>query len=262
MRRSLAFLVNFSPIYMPALSPSMDSGIIVEWKKKVGDLVKENDVFCTIQTDKAVVDFTNTFDAGYLGKIFRQNGETVAVASTIAAMVEESQDVSKLADYTLKDVEPGKVDEEAVAAPVSTTTATTKTTTPKPAGGKIRYGGSLDEAVAASGPGVMRIAARLDKAALEAITPTGRGGRFTKADFVGQPGFDYEKAAPAPKGSSSSFTNASRECCAENTNGTVGSSAVVKSYPVYNFKVSDTTLLQQLLNSMPTPKAKGAAVGK
>ncbi|PWU95032.1 putative dihydrolipoamide acetyltransferase precursor [Trypanosoma cruzi] len=99
MRRSFLFLVNFSPLFMPALSPSMETGTIVEWKKKVGDLVNENEVFCTVQTDKAVVDYTNTFDAGYLAKILCHSGETVPVAKTIAVMVEDEADIPKIADY-------------------------------------------------------------------------------------------------------------------------------------------------------------------
>nr|CCC93436.1 putative dihydrolipoamide acetyltransferase [Trypanosoma congolense IL3000] len=257
MRRSLVFLVNFSPIYMPAPSPSMETGVIVEWKKKVGELVKENDVFCTIQTDKAVVDFTNTFDAGYLAKIFRQNGETVTVASTIAAMVEDAADVSKLADYTPEDAKGS-----AAAAPAAAPEVSSASAPHKSSGNTARYGNSLEEAIAASGPGVMRIAAGLDKKALESISPTGRGGRFTKADLVGQPGFHYDEAAPAAAAAATSSAARGKGVASPAAKADTSTNVVVNAFPVYNFKVSDTTLLQQLLQSMPAPKVKSVKESK
>ncbi|KXZ53026.1 hypothetical protein GPECTOR_8g393 [Gonium pectorale] len=40
---------------MPALSPTMNRGNIVEWKKKVGDPVAPGDVYCEVETDKATI---------------------------------------------------------------------------------------------------------------------------------------------------------------------------------------------------------------
>lgn len=42
---------------MPSLSPTMTSGVIVNWNKKPGEAVNPGDVLCEIQTDKAVMAF-------------------------------------------------------------------------------------------------------------------------------------------------------------------------------------------------------------
>ncbi|RNF02858.1 dihydrolipoamide acetyltransferase [Trypanosoma rangeli] len=268
MRRSLLFLVNFSPLFMPALSPSMETGVIVEWKKKVGDLVGENDVFCTVQTDKAIVDYTNTFDAGYLAKIFCHSGETVPVAKTIAVMVEDEADIPKLADYCPEDAAaggPARTDAP-TSAPVAPATAAAAPSAPSH--GK-RYGGSLEEAIAASGPAVVRIAARLNRKTLESLQFTGKDGRFSKSDFLGQPGFNDDEVPPPPPPASTASsapvsTNTRGATQKQSSTAAVSSNGgvVVKATPVYNLKVSDTTLLQQLLRTMPLPKPKVSVAGK
>lgn len=40
---------------MPALSPTMEQGNLVEWKVKVGDAVAPGDVLADIETDKATL---------------------------------------------------------------------------------------------------------------------------------------------------------------------------------------------------------------
>ena len=42
---------------MPNLSPTMEKGNIGVWYKKVGDKIEVGDVLCSIETDKATVDF-------------------------------------------------------------------------------------------------------------------------------------------------------------------------------------------------------------
>ncbi|EAN97566.1 dihydrolipoamide acetyltransferase, putative [Trypanosoma cruzi] len=264
MRRSFLFLVNFSPLFMPALSPSMETGTIVEWKKKVGDLVNENEVFCTVQTDKAVVDYTNTFDAGYLAKILCHSGETVPVAKTIAVMVEDEADIPKIADYRPEGEAPGEeVKSDAPAVPSPAAPAPTA----PPSGGK-RYGESLEDTIAASGPAVLRIAARLDRKTLESLPFTGKGGRFAKCDFVGQPGFNDDDVppppAPSPPPSAASAAVSAKNSGATRVNKATagaapGGSVVGKAFPVCNLKVSDTTLLQQLIRTMPLPKKTASA---
>ena len=44
-----------TPLKMPALSPTMTEGTIVNWNKKEGEKIEAGDVICEIQTDKAVV---------------------------------------------------------------------------------------------------------------------------------------------------------------------------------------------------------------
>lgn len=42
---------------MPALSPTMESGILGEWKVEEGGPIKAGDSIAEIQTDKATMDF-------------------------------------------------------------------------------------------------------------------------------------------------------------------------------------------------------------
>ncbi len=53
---------------MPALSPTMESGSLESWTKKVGDRIKEGDKLALVETDKATIDF-DAVEEGFLAKI-------------------------------------------------------------------------------------------------------------------------------------------------------------------------------------------------
>jgi pyruvate dehydrogenase E2 component (dihydrolipoamide acetyltransferase) len=55
--RSFSSLPDHITLEMPNLSPTMEKGNIGEWYVKVGDKVAPGDVLCSIETDKATVDF-------------------------------------------------------------------------------------------------------------------------------------------------------------------------------------------------------------
>ena len=42
---------------MPALSPTMEEGMLAKWLVKVGDTVKSGDILAEIETDKATMEF-------------------------------------------------------------------------------------------------------------------------------------------------------------------------------------------------------------
>lgn len=50
-----SFLVTGKQLFMPALSPTMETGTIVKWLKNEGDKVEAGDAIADIQTDKAVM---------------------------------------------------------------------------------------------------------------------------------------------------------------------------------------------------------------
>ena len=77
-----------TPIAMPALSPTMTSGNIGEWHKKVGDAIAPGDVLVEIETDKAQMDF-ECQEEGFLAKIIvPSNTKDVAVNKVLYAVVE------------------------------------------------------------------------------------------------------------------------------------------------------------------------------
>ncbi|KAI8077929.1 pyruvate dehydrogenase complex dihydrolipoamide acetyltransferase [Gilbertella persicaria] len=92
-------------IAMPALSPTMTSGGIGAWNKKVGDEVVPGDVLVEIETDKAQMDF-ECQEEGYLAKVLIDQGaKDVAVGQPIAIFVEDAADVAAFESFTAADVE-------------------------------------------------------------------------------------------------------------------------------------------------------------
>ena len=85
-------------ILMPALSPTMTEGNLVRWLKSEGDMVKPGQVIAEIETDKATME-VEAVDEGKLAKIYVAEGtEAVKVNTLIAAILEEDEDESALAD--------------------------------------------------------------------------------------------------------------------------------------------------------------------
>jgi pyruvate/2-oxoglutarate dehydrogenase complex dihydrolipoamide acyltransferase (E2) component len=106
-----------TPILMPALSPTMESGTLAKWLKKEGDEVRSGDVIAEIETDKATME-VEAVDEGRLGKILVAEGtEDVAVNATIAMLLNEGEDESALAGADAKTTAPKEADAEAKQAP-------------------------------------------------------------------------------------------------------------------------------------------------
>ncbi|MBP6444359.1 MAG: lipoyl domain-containing protein, partial [Gemmatimonadales bacterium] len=68
---------------MEALSPTMEEGRLVEWKKNEGDAVAVGDVLAEVETDKAVMELVAR-GAGVLLKQVIPVGTTAPVASVVA----------------------------------------------------------------------------------------------------------------------------------------------------------------------------------
>lgn len=84
-------------LYMPALSPTMETGTLAKWLKNEGDEIASGDVIAEIETDKATMEF-EAVDEGVLAKILVAEGtDDVAVGTLIAVMAEEDEDVSAAA---------------------------------------------------------------------------------------------------------------------------------------------------------------------
>jgi pyruvate dehydrogenase E2 component (dihydrolipoamide acetyltransferase) len=72
-------------VVMEALSPTMEEGRLVSWKKKEGDAVRTGDVLAEVETDKAVMELVARAD-GTLLRILQQEGSTVAVSTPVAVI--------------------------------------------------------------------------------------------------------------------------------------------------------------------------------
>ncbi|VVC31394.1 Hypothetical protein CINCED_3A021160 [Cinara cedri] len=114
-------------VALPALSPTMESGTIINWSKKEGEKLNEGDKLAEIETDKAIMDF-ETPEEGYLAKIVVPAGQKdVKVGKLVCIIVENESDIAAFKDF---------VDDASAIAPPSAAPSAPKpvaSSTPKPA---------------------------------------------------------------------------------------------------------------------------------
>jgi pyruvate dehydrogenase E2 component (dihydrolipoamide acetyltransferase) len=79
-------------VVMEALSPTMEEGRLVEWKKQEGDAVAVGDVLAEVETDKAVMELVAR-SGGTLLKHMVQAGATVPVSELVAVIGEPGEKV-------------------------------------------------------------------------------------------------------------------------------------------------------------------------
>jgi pyruvate dehydrogenase E2 component (dihydrolipoamide acetyltransferase) len=78
-------------VVMEALSPTMEEGRLVEWKKQEGETVAVGDVLAEVETDKAVMELVARAE-GTLLKHIVEAGATVPVAEPVAVIGEPGED--------------------------------------------------------------------------------------------------------------------------------------------------------------------------
>jgi pyruvate dehydrogenase E2 component (dihydrolipoamide acetyltransferase) len=84
-------------VLMEALSPTMEEGRLVEWKKREGDAVAVGEVLAEVETDKAVMDL-QARAAGLLLKQAIPPGTTVPVGQVVGVIGAAGEDVSGMLD--------------------------------------------------------------------------------------------------------------------------------------------------------------------
>ena len=87
-------------ISLPALSPTMEKGNLVEWKKKEGDFI-DNDCVAVIETDKSTMEWEYS-DEGYLAKILVSPSEGLVVGAPLAIIVDDKEDIEAFKDYSIE----------------------------------------------------------------------------------------------------------------------------------------------------------------
>ena len=170
-------------ILMPALSPTMEEGVLAKWHVKVGDVVSAGDVIAEIETDKATME-VEAVDEGEVTDILVAEGtEGVKVNTPIARLKDESGAAAP---------KPAAKAEEAPKAPVAAEAPRAAApAAPAPVAPKSADG----ERIFAS-PLARRIAAQ-NGVDLKSIKGTGPHGRIVKRDVEGAP-----KGAAQPAASS------------------------------------------------------------
>ena len=179
-------------ILMPALSPTMEEGVLAKWHVKVGDMVKAGDVIAEIETDKATME-VEAVDEGEVTDILVAEGtEGVKVNTPIARLKDEGGAAAPApkaeapkADAPKTEAakpEPSKAD--AAPAPASAPKA------PAKADGERVFASPLARRLAAQ--------AGID---LSTVKGTGPHGRIVKRDLEGaDKGAAPSAAATAPAG--------------------------------------------------------------
>lgn len=117
-------------VVMPKQGNTVESCIIISWKKQVGDRVAEGEVLCEVETDKALVEVESPATGTLLAHFFPE-GTDVPVLTNIAAIGEPGEDVSKLRpDGGAVDDSAGSPAEPAPAAPAAPAAAAVPASTP------------------------------------------------------------------------------------------------------------------------------------
>ena len=123
-------------ILLPKQGNSVESCIIVEWSKNIGDEVKTGDILCQVETDKAVVDVESPAD-GVLLKTFFELDDEVPVHTLIALLGEAGEDVSSY-ESSLESNEDSPAEsaaEPSVSSPAPVKTDPSPVSTPMASGG-------------------------------------------------------------------------------------------------------------------------------
>lgn len=103
-------------IIMPTLGLTMESGVILSWKKEEGDRVDPGDVLLEIESDKSTAEIESDFD-GVLLKRYYQEGEEALCGEVIAVIGTPGEEVSeKPTPTTTEEKHPKKQDRVTAAS--------------------------------------------------------------------------------------------------------------------------------------------------
>jgi pyruvate dehydrogenase E2 component (dihydrolipoamide acetyltransferase) len=196
-------------VLMEALSPTMEEGRLVEWKKREGDAVSVGDILAEVETDKAVMDL-QARAAGVLLKQAITPGTTVPVGQVVGVIGAAGEDVSGLTGGRADGRTGGPKAPAPSPAPMAPVASATPTT-PAPAAGAPAAAGRLK-----ASPLARKVAAErgVDLARVRGSGPEGRivlrdlDGAQPAALAGGPPaGPPVRSLAPLGAGSSASFTD-------------------------------------------------------
>jgi len=164
-----------TPLPMPALSPTMETGKLTEWLKFPGDQLSPGDVIAEVETDKAVVSFECQDDGFMAAHLVPAGTEDVPVGAIIALMVDEASEIDAIKDKKW----PNPLEQAAAAAAAPA---------PAPAAAPAAKKDTSAHSAPANDPTrVMPAAYRLvleHSIDISAVVGTGHKGRITKGDIL------------------------------------------------------------------------------
>jgi 2-oxoglutarate dehydrogenase dihydrolipoamide succinyltransferase (E2 component) len=162
-------------VVMPKMGESITEGTILEWRKKVGDLVEKDELFLEIGTDKVDSEIPS-LESGIIVEILALENDVVDVGTVIARIETDESlvDTSSPSKKPMKASEPEPINKPIKVEQAPSTTKK-KVDSVESQNGKKFYT-----------PVVLKIASQegIPLNELEQISGSGRGGRVTKKDVL------------------------------------------------------------------------------
>ncbi|WP_067725758.1 dihydrolipoamide acetyltransferase family protein [Oceanobacillus damuensis] len=184
---------------LPDIGEGIHEGEIVKWFVKEGDEVKEDDVLCEVQNDKAVVEIPSQVD-GTVTKIHVEEGEVAVVGDTLISFDAEGYE---------SDDEPAEEKKEESASKEEKPEKGTEEAVPETADSNE----DSDARVIAM-PSVRKYA-RENDVNISAVTGSGKNGRILKEDIENYLSGDQPtEKAEAPEESAESAETQSQPAAA------------------------------------------------
>ncbi len=177
---------------MPKLSDTMDEGVILKWRKKEGESIKQGDILADIQSDKADME-QEAYDSGVILKLFAKEGEGVKVGAPLVIIGKAGEDISAMLTDTAPAPTAAAPKQEAapaVASPVVAPVASPVT--------------ALSAPTVTSGDTRIKVSPLAKKIAqeknidLRSIAGSGPFGRIVKADVESKSGSSLARKVLAP----------------------------------------------------------------
>lgn len=168
-------------LFMIALSPTMEEGVILKWIKKEGDAISNGDIICEVETDKASMDYESTQE-GILLKVIKAEGEGAKVADTIGILGEKGEDISALLKEVEAEAQTAPVAAAAPAPAPSTAPAASSATASAPAPPSAPAGSATSTGKVKSSPLARKLASQ-NGIDISTVTGSGPAGRIVKRDI-------------------------------------------------------------------------------
>jgi 2-oxoglutarate dehydrogenase E2 component (dihydrolipoamide succinyltransferase) len=170
-------------LIMPKMGESVMEGTVLQWYKKVGDRIEQDESILEVATDKVDTDVPSTH-AGILKEILVETGKVAKIGSPIAVIETDAAAAAETPPVSSQKAPEAEKLAPAVVAAVAHTTLEAK------------------QAVQSDrfySPLVMSIAKEegISFAELEKVPGTGRDGRLTKDDLMAYLGNRKNSAQPA-----------------------------------------------------------------
>ncbi|KGW34422.1 2-oxoglutarate dehydrogenase complex dihydrolipoyllysine-residue succinyltransferase [Burkholderia pseudomallei] len=164
-------------VKVPQLSESVSEATMLQWKKKPGEAVAQDEILIELETDKVVLEVPAPA-AGVLAQVLQNDGDTVVADQVIATIDTEAKAGAAAAAAGAADVQPA-------AAPVAA---------PAPA---AQAAAAAASSTAAASPAASKLMAEKGIGAGD-VAGSGRDGRITKGDVLSAGSAPAAAPAAAP----------------------------------------------------------------